>query len=515
MLQSDNQFGGSMISREKVRFFNGVEDQGIALTYDDVRLHTEPSPDTPPPDHLDITSHFSRNVELKVPIVSAAMDTVTGSKMAIAMAKLGGIGVIHAAQSIESQYSEVRKVKKEVSGLIEKPITVFESDTLAEVLHRCAKDDFDFRSFPVLNHEGKFAGLLTSKDFLFPESHEISVGEAMRPADMVATAPEGTTLNEAYHLMQERKVTKLPVLAANGTVAGLYLFSNVSPIYRDADAYNRDSQNRLRVAAAISTGPTGIERADRLRKYVDALVIDTANGDSYYAFETLRELKVSFPKIDVVVGNISNGKSARLLAKAGADGIKVGQGPGSICSTRREIGIGTPQVTAVHRSYRQLLRYNALGQNYADVPICADGGITEHGDIPIAFGAGAHSVMMGRLLAGADEAPGAVRVLPDGSKMKMYRGMGSLSALQDNEASRQRYGMRNGGLMLAEGVEGEVRSVGSVHDVIGLCIAAIYQNMAYTKATSLGDLRDKVMFDRITQAGLRESHPHDISIVRP
>jgi len=292
-------------------------------------------------------------------------------------------------------------------------------------------------------------------------------------------------------------------LDEDGTVRGLYLFSDVSRIFRDAVQYNVDENGQLRTGAAVSTGLDTLKRVEALSEYLDVVVIDTADGDSYYAFETLKKIRTAFPDLDIVVGNVSEGRSARELAEAGANGIKVGQGPGSICTTRRETGIGTPQVTAVYECVK------ALGKDFAHIPVCADGGIKDHGDIPIAFAAGTQSVMMGRMLAGTEEAPGEIITRRDGSRFKIYRGMGSKSALEMNLASRERYGA-NGDIFLAEGVEAPVPLDGKVEDVLKLCLLALCKGMSYVKAPDLAAHRYGTLFTRITNAGLVESHPHNV-----
>lgn len=493
---------------EKVAFFDRMDEQELALTFDDVRMRTRSGSEEPLPETIDIQSRFSEHVELKVPFVSAAMDTVTTGDMAIAMAKLGGLGVVHAAMSIENQRDEVRRVKKEVHGLIEKPIMVSATDTLEAVLATCDQKRFDFRTFPVIDSNGKFVGLLTGDDFKYPDSMSVTVETVMKSADQVSTTAGDTTLEQAYRRMQAEKISMLPILTAKGEVEGLYLFSDVSRIHRDAVQYNVDGNGQLRVAAAISTGKDALERVEALSKYLDVAVIDTADGDSHYAFKTLQAVKAAYPDLDVVVGNISDGASARELAEAGANGIKIGQGPGSICTTRRETGIGMPQVTAVYEARK------ALGDSYAHIPVIADGGIKDHGDIPIAFAAGADAVMMGRMLAGTKEAPGDVIIRRDGSRVKVYRGMGSPSALQDNDASRERYGASKSGIFLAEGVEAQVPFEGNVEDVLGLCILALRKGMRYVKAPDLAYHQQNTLFKRITNAGLRESHPHDIDVTK-
>lgn len=496
-----------MFSPEKEAFFEDMDNMHLALTFDDVRMRTRSGQAESLPEVLDVESRFSENVGLKIPFVSAAMDTVTNSDMAIAMAKLGGIGVIHAAMSVEDQRREVRRVKKEVHGLIDEPRTVSESSTLMEILTMCEEKGYEFRTFPVVNSEGRFVGVLTGNDLKYPETLSQPVREAMTPAELVTSAPVDTTLENAYHIMQKNKISTLPLLQEDGSVAGLYLFSDVSRIYHDAALYNVDANGQLRSAAAISTGEDALKRVEALSKYLDVVVIDTADGDSYYAFETLKAVKAAYPDLDVVVGNISEGASARELAEAGANGIKVGQGPGSICSTRRETGIGMPQVTAVYDCIK------ALGKDFSHIPVCADGGIKEHGDIPIAFAAGAHSVMMGRMLAGTKEAPGDIINRRNGP-VKLYRGMGSPSALQENAASRERYGAGSTGLILAEGVEAFVPYEGEVKDVVGLCVMALRKGMRYVKAPDLTYHREHTLLRRITNAGLRESHPHDIDVIQ-
>lgn len=494
-----------MLDREA--FFDYMEDQGLALTYDDVRMRTRSGSGEPLPEVIDVESKFSQNVELKVPFVSAAMDTVTSGDMAIAMAKLGGLGVIHAAMPIADQRREVRRVKMEVNGLIDKPVSVSESDTLEDVLRMCDTKRYDFRTFPVVDVAGKFVGILSGDSFKYPDDLSIEVNTAMTPASRVTSAKVGTSLELAYRRMQEKRINTLPLLHDDLTIGGLYLFSDVSRIFRDSEQFNVDNNGQLRTAAAVSTGKDTLERVEALRKYLDVVVLDTADGDSYYAFQTLAEIKATFPDLDVVVGNISDGDSARELAEAGADGIKVGQGPGSICTTRRETGIGMPQVTAVYEAVK------ALGADFAHIPVCADGGVKDHGDIPIAIAAGAHSVMMGRVLAGTKEAPGEVITRKDGSRWKVYRGMGSPEALLANDASRERYSAHATGLFLPEGVEAQVPFEGNVQDVMGLCLLALRKGMRYVKAPDLAHLRTRTRFTRITSAGLRESHPHDIDII--
>ncbi len=502
-----------MFSASKLEFFEHFDNQHLALSYDDVRLQTCANKYNLL-DKIDTESSFSRNVSLKAPLVSAAMDTVTESEMAISMAKMGGLGIIHAALPVDTQRKEVRRVKKSINELIEDPVSVKTSSTLAEVQKLIEDKRYSFTTFPVLNNEGNFVGMLGGDDFKYPDSLEISVEDAMTDITEVISADPETSTEEAYRIMQSNKKSTLP-LVKDGKVSGLYLFSDVSRTVRESEKYNVDSNGQLFVGAAISTyderNPDSFyERAEALSKYTDVIVIDTADGDSYYAFDTLKRLKefrqTSDNNFDIVVGNISNGPSARELANEGADGIKVGQGPGSICTTRRETGIGMPQVSAVAGCVRSMFNNHV---NDA-IPVCADGGITQYGDIPIAIASGANSVMMGGMFAGTNESPGEITVDPDGNKHKIYRGMGSASALRDNEASRKRYESNADKIVLAEGVEKTIAYKGSVVSVADLCMQALTKGMRYTKSPNITTLQSEVELIRITNAGMRESLPHDV-----
>jgi len=496
-----------MVNPEKQAFF---EAQDVALTFDDVRLRTRSGHHEPLPETIDLTSRFSKNVELKVPFASAAMDTVTTSEMAIAMAKLGGIGVIHAGLSIEQQKLEVRRVKHHLNGLINKPISFDQNRSLQSILYECDDRKLDFRTFPVVDENNRFAGLLTQNDFDFSSDLLMSAKHVMTPASEVTTAKPGTKIEEAYQVMMDNKKKTLPLLNEDGRIAGLYVFSDVVRIVRgNASQYNVDGNGRLRVAAAV---PTDAEACDRIEEiigdngeFLDVAVIDSADGDSYYAFQTLELIKENFPDLDVVVGNVSEGASAGELAAAGADGIKIGQGPGSICTTRIETGIGTPQVTAVYESARAAAKY--------DVPVIADGGIRNHGDISIAIAAGADAVMMGSVLSGAKETPGEIIVLENGARVKMYRGMGSPSAMKESAASRKRYDVTGAGEPLAEGVESYVPYKGSVVDIVDMCVKALQKSMKYVKVGDIPSHQQQTLFNRITNAGLNESHTHDVNVI--
>ncbi len=482
--------------REK-QVLENARREGLALTYNDVRLRTAYS-DVLPGD-VDLSSKFSRNVGLKVPIVSAAMDTVTEYKLAIEMAKLGGLGVIHRNLIPEDQAVHVARVKNYLNGLVERPICVFEDEKVSDVLRKRDEKRYTFNSFPVLNRGGKLVGIVTGNDFDFCDDHSSLVGAIM--SREVFTARTGIGLDEAYGVMQKNKRKFLPLVNDQGAVRGLYVFSDLKRIKtQSAEGYNLDRKGRLVVGAAIGTGEAEIARAEKLvGESVDVLVIDTAHGDSKSVYETLRELKRKF-SADVVVGNVSVGGSAKRLLDAGADGIKVGQGPGSICTTRDVAGIGRPQVSAVYDCAREV----------SEVPICADGGLTKSGEIPIAIAAGASSVMMGNMLAGTTEAPGEV-IFYKGRTVKIYRGMGSREAMAENQGSRQRYNQGSGRLV-PEGVKGAVPFIGALADAIYDYLGGLRKGMGYTGSRDIGVLKG-AEFDRITNAGLNESHPHDIEVI--
>lgn len=503
--QSKQSYIFLLMSISKKSFFKAMSSQGLALTFDDVRLDTAVSDAST--QELSICSNFSKNIPLRVPIISSAMDTVTTAEMAIAMAKLGGLGVIHAGLSPEQQKQEVRKVKLELNGLIEKPITVNQNDSLLEILQMCTDRDFDFRSFPVVDDENNFIGLITQNDFDFTKDHKTKAMHVMTPKSKVTTSKAGITPEEAFETMRSCKKKTLPLLDRNNKIQGLYVLSDVLRLVKgNPDKYNLNDNGQLIAAAAVPTDDGALERIELMKNYLDVVVIDSAQGDSKYAFETLKKIKKSYPNIDVVVGNISSANSALRLAKAGADGIKVGQGPGSICTTRVETGIGCPQITAVYECAEAVKEYN--------VPIIADGGISNPGDISLAIAAGASSVMMGSGLAGSKESPGKVIITDDNKMVKLYRGMGSKSAMQESEASRKRYGADlTSGKPLSEGVESYVPYKGSVLDLMDHYIKALKKSMSYVGSKDIKSHQNNTRFIRITNAGFKESNPHDVAVL--
>jgi IMP dehydrogenase len=483
-------------------FFKKIDALGEALTYDDVRLRSGYS--VTMPDDVSLESRFTRNVPLKIPVASAAMDTVTEHPMAIAMAKLGGIGVIHKNFAPADQAKEVAKVKFHLNGLIDKPICVRETDTIAEILKRREDKGYTFHTFPVLDGSGKLVGIISENDFDFCADVNAPVKTMMTPS--VMAAPAGTGLEQALSLMQKNKKKALPLTDSAGGVAGLYTWNDANRIVsKSRHSFNVDEHGQLRVAAAV--GVNDYERAELLlAEHVDVLVIDTAHGDTISVMKTLMEMKKRYP-VDIMVGNVSEPESCRRLLEAGADGVKVGQGPGSICTTRIIAGIGSPQVSAVYKCAKVADEY--------DVPVCADGGLKHSGDIPIAIGAGAWSVMMGGMLAGTKEAPGEV-IFADGRQWKAYRGMGSIGAMETNKGSRERYGQIATGKkeLIAEGVEGMKPYKGELEAVLFQYIGGLKRGMGYVGAANIGELRAKADFLRITQAGKEESHPHDIVITK-
>jgi len=495
----------------KDEFFKRIRALGLALTYDDVRLKTGYS--EIPPDDVNTETRFSRNVPLKIPIVSAAMDTVTEYKMAIEMAKLGGLGIIHRSLTPEEQAYNVARVKNHLNGktgLIEKPICVYEDETIEDIMQRKKERDYPFDSFPVLNKQGKLTGIITGNDFAF---YEESVYSKLKAKDVMTkeleTAKKGTTFEDAYTIMRKLKKKHLPLINEQGELVGLYSFKDLKHIISGKTRkHNLDNNGHLRVGAAIGVREDALARIPLLLKeQVDVVVIDTAHADSKKVIDTLAQIKKKYPKLDVVVGNISDAKSAERLILAGADGIKVGQGPGAICTTRIIAGIGMPQVTAIYECCQ-------VAANYG-VPVCADGGLRFSGDITIAIGAGANSVMMGNMLAGTDEAPGQV-VFKDGRSWKEYRGMGSLGAMEASQSSRERYSQKDTGKteIIPEGIEGRVPYKGKVELVIIQYVGGLKRGMGYVGAATIKELREKADFIRLSSAGQAESHPHDVEITR-
>ncbi|MFH0955987.1 MAG: IMP dehydrogenase [Candidatus Falkowbacteria bacterium] len=490
---------------KKDKFFEKIEALGLALSYGDVRLKTAHAEVRP--NEVKLESRFSRNVSLNAPLISSPMDMITEHKMAIALALSGGLGIIHRALTPKDQAKEVSRVKFYLNGLIEKPICLESHNSVKQVLKLIEEKGYTFRSFPVLDGRGKLAGLVSSNDLEFCSDTRLKVARIMTKFKNLMIAQSGVSLKQAFVIMQKSKKKILPLVDKQNKLTGMYVYSDVKRIVTGGSpSYNLDEHGNLRVGAAVGVGKEALERAEQLsERGVDVLVIDTAHGDSRAVLETLKQLKQKYSKIDIVAGNISEAESAECLAKAGADGVKVGQGPGSICTTRVVAGIGCPQVTAVYNCSRALCG--------SGVPVCADGGIEYSGDVTVALAAGADSVMLGKMFAGTDEAPGEV-FIRNGLPVKQYRGMGSLGAMQESLAARERYGQKEVGKdkLVPEGVEAVVAYKGEVAKIIFQILGGVRSGLGYVGAANIKELQAKADFYYISAAGLSESHPHGITM---
>lgn len=473
-----------------------------ALTFDDVLL--VPRYAALHPRDVDTRSRFTRRIGVNIPIVSAAMDTVTESTLAIAMARLGGLGVVHKNMSIEDQYAQVDRVKRSESGMIVDPVTLPPSATLAEAHAIMAR--FHISGVPI-TEDGKLVGILTNRDLRFEDDHSLRVTQVMTRARLV-TAPVGTTLTEARAILAKHRIEKLPVVDEHMMLKGLITVKDIEKRIKHPHAC-KDELGRLRVAAAVGAAGDFLERAQELaRAGVDALVVDSAHGHSIGVLEATRKLKAALPDTDLVVGNVGTGEGARAVADAGADAVKVGMGPGAICTTRVVTGAGMAQVTAILEAARAL--------EGTDVPVVADGGVKYSGDLVKALAAGGHTVMMGGMFAGTEESPGEV-VLYEGRQYKVYRGMGSLSAMAAAKGSRERYFQDNTdelSKLVPEGIEGRVPLKGPLSSTVYQLVGGLRAGMGYCGVGTVQDLRTKSRFVRISAAGLRESHPHDVKITK-
>lgn len=474
---------------------------GEGLTYDDVLLI--PSYSEILPREVSTKSKFSRNIELNTPIISAAMDTVTESEMAIAMAREGGIGVIHKNMSITAQANHVRKVKRSESGMIQDPVILSKSATVGDALKLMAENKIG--GIPVVDDHGKLAGIVTNRDLRFEKDNAKPIIQVMTSEDIITT-DKPNDLVAAESILQQFKIEKLPVVDKSGKLIGLITYKDIIKLKKYPNSC-KDKFGRLRVAAAVGVTHDTLERAEALVKAgVDAVVIDTAHGHSRGVVEMLQKVKTAFGnKIDVIVGNVATSEAANALIKAGADAVKVGIGPGSICTTRIIAGVGVPQLTAVMEV--------AEGVEDKNIPIIADGGIRFTGDIVKALAGGAHSVMIGSMLAGTEESPGDT-IIYEGRKFKSYRGMGSVEAMQ--QGSKDRYfqdAEDDIKKLVPEGISGRVPFKGAVQEVIYQIVGGLRAGMGYCGSPNLGTLR-KAKFIRITNSGIKESHPHDVFITR-
>ena len=470
-----------------------------ALTFDDVLL--VPRHSTVHPKDVSTASRFSRGITLHVPLVSAAMDTVTESEMAIAMARAGGIGVLHKNMAIDRQAAEVDRVKRSESGMIRNPITLHPSATLREAV--ALMERFRISGVPVVDDQGMLVGIITNRDLQFERELDRPLAAAMTKEKLV-TAPVGTTLDEAERILGKHRIEKLPVVEKDGKLIGLITVKDIHKRRQYPNAA-KDQHGRLMVAAAIGAGGDFLARAKALVDAgVDALIVDTAHGHSQGVLDATAKVRQQFPQVQLVAGNIATEAAARALVERGVDAIKVGVGPGSICTTRVVTGIGVPQLTAI---------LDAIA-GAGDIPVIADGGIKYSGDIVKAIAAGASSVMMGSMLAGTEESPGE-SLLMEGRRFKLIRGMGSLSAMQDGSADRYfQDGEMSSRKFVPEGIEGRVPYKGPVADVLYQMVGGLRSGMGYAGCGTIDELRRDAQFVQITSAGLRESHPHDVTITR-
>ena len=468
------------------------------LTYDDVLLipaYSEVLPRT-----VELTTKFSRNIDLRIPFVTAAMDTVTEATMAIAIAREGGIGVIHKNMSIEEQARQVAIVKRAENGMIYDPVTIQRGKTVADALELMT--EYHIGGIPVVDDERHLVGIVTNRDLRFERNHQRLIDEVMTSENLVTTHVQ-TDLLAASEILQENKIEKLPVVDDDNKLIGLITYKDITKA-KDKPMACKDSKGRLRVAAGVGVTVDTLERMRALVEAgVDAIVIDTAHGHSKSVIEKLKEAKANFPNVDIVVGNVATGDAARMLAEAGADGVKVGIGPGSICTTRVVAGVGVPQLSAVYDV--------AMALKGTGIPLIADGGLRYSGDVVKALAAGGYCVMIGSLVAGTEESPGDT-IIYNGRKFKSYRGMGSLEAMECG--SKDRYfqaGVKDVKKLVPEGIAGRVPYKGTVQEVIYQLIGGLRSGMGYCGAPTIEELHN-AKFVRITNAGVQESHPHDVTI---
>ena len=468
------------------------------LTFDDVLLI--PAYSEVLPREVDLTTRFSRNIQLNIPLVSAAMDTVTEAQLAIAIAREGGIGVIHKNMSIEAQAKQVHSVKRAENGMIYDPVTINRSATVSDAL--ALMHEYHIGGIPVVDNDRRLVGIVTNRDLRFERNAFRAIDEVMTKDNLITTT-QSTDLQQATDILQQHKIEKLPVVDKDFRLVGLVTYKDITKAKNKPFAC-KDKLGRLRVAAGIGVTADSLERASALVEAgVDAIVIDTAHGHSKGVVEVLKRVKAAFPQIDVVVGNIATGDAAKFLVSAGADAVKVGIGPGSICTTRIIAGVGVPQLSAVYDVAKAL--------KGTGVPLIADGGIRYSGDIVKALAAGGYSVMLGGMLAGVEESPGET-IIYNGRKFKSYRGMGSLEAME--KGSKDRYfqaGETDVKKLVPEGIAARVPYKGSLYEVVYQMVGGLRAGMGYCGAANI-DALHQAKFTRITNAGVAESHPHDVAI---
>ena len=474
---------------------------GEGLTYDDVLL--VPAFSEVLPREVSIQTKFTRNITINVPIISAAMDTVTESKMAIAMAQEGGIGVLHKNMSIEAQALKVRRVKRAESGMIIDPVTLPLTAKVSDAKKYMA--EYSIGGIPIVAEDGTLKGIVTNRDLRFEHNGKRAISEVMTSEKLV-TASVGTSLKDAELILQEHKIEKLLIVDDNFKLSGLITFRDITKLSQKPNA-NKDQYGRLRVAAALGVTADAVERAEALvNAGVDAVVIDTAHGHTKGVVSVLKTIKAKFPNLDVIVGNIATGAAAKYLVEAGADAVKVGIGPGSICTTRVVAGVGFPQFSAVLEV--------AAAIKGSGVPVIADGGIRYTGDIPKAIAAGADTVMLGSLLAGTKESPGET-IIYEGRKFKSYRGMGSVEAMKEGSKDRYFQDVEDDiKKLVPEGIVGRVPYKGDLYESIHQFIGGLRAGMGYCGAKDIETLKETGQFVKITASGINESHPHDVTITK-
>ena len=475
------------------------------LTYDDVTLVTQYADFLP--DDASLETQLTSRQKMKIPFVSAAMDTVTEAPMAIAMALAGGIGVIHKNLEEDDQAAQVRKVKSHLNGLIARPVCFHESDDISFLRSEKRRLGLKFNGFPVLDSEERLVGMITSSDLRYAPLDAMKLSDVMQKG--MVTAKPGTSLKKAYEIMRANKIGKLPLVDRNGRLAGLYSFTDVQRLVENQNpSYNCDEKFRLRVSASVSGGRGDLSRMEKLADAgVDVVVVDSAHGHSKGIIEMTKYIVRHFPRVDVIAGNIATGEAAVALAKAGAHAVKVGIGPGSICTTRVVCGVGIPQLTAVYSAAKAL--------RGTGVPVIADGGIKLSGDGPKAIAAGASSVMLGSVLAGTEESPGE-KIYQNGRQYVVYRGMGSMAALKNGKGSRARYFQDNEAEenLVPQGIEGMVPYSGRVSSIMTQFCGGLRASLGYCGTRTIAELQARGRFFRVTAAGQREARPHDITITK-
>ena len=474
---------------------------GLGLTFDDVLL--VPAASSVLPNEVSTETRIAGEISLKVPILSSAMDTVTEGRMAIALAREGGLGVIHRNLSIEDQIAEVDKVKRSESGMIVEPVTLTAERPVRDAL--AVMERYHISGVPITEENGRLVGILTNRDLRFIDDVDQPIGDVMT-RDNLVTAPTGTTLDQASAILHKHKVEKLPVVDEHGYLTGLITVKDIQKKIQFPNA-TKDARGRLRVGAAVGVGSDAVERAIALAEdEVDLLVVDTAHGHANSVLQMVRHLK-SRLSVPIVAGNVATAEATEALIDAGADAVKIGVGPGSICTTRVVAGTGVPQITAIHQCARAAARHG--------IPVIGDGGIQYSGDIAKAIAAGADAVMLGSLLAGVDESPGEV-VLYQGERFKEYRGMGSIGAMRARSFSKDRYFQEGARLekLVPEGIEGRVAYKGTLGNLVYQLVGGLRSAMGYVGAADIAALKRDAQFVQITAAGLRESHPHDVIVTK-